>query len=272
MAMLMHGVLPLDVDFKHNAAKYSQIEKRRDPEEVERARLAHVVAFFVPQGASGDTDLMTRLGTFYYQITVLHKRKAIVIISHADEISGDEDRKEILNEICQKLSIDSANVFFLENYVDTKDKQFHVDKAVLRILLAMISRADDFLTFDRLNPSPSPFPANPNSPNPSYRSDYTAKEPQSPSSKGKETASKSSAAKTTTQSPKAKKPPTPPPSDSGLEDFLEKLPEAFRSKLAGILQDEEIEDEETLRMMTPESWKSLGLKMGEIVKIQNALN
>ncbi len=37
--------------------------------------------------------------------------------------------------------------------MDTKDKKFNVDKNVLRILLAMVSRADDFLSFNRLNPS-----------------------------------------------------------------------------------------------------------------------
>lgn len=44
-------------------------------------------------------------------------------------------------------------MFFLENYVDTRDKKFEVDKQVLRILLAMVQRADDFLAYDRLNPS-----------------------------------------------------------------------------------------------------------------------
>lgn len=45
-----------------------------------------------------------------------------------------------------------TDVFFLENYVDTKDKQFRVDKNVLRILWALLQRANDFLSFSKLNP------------------------------------------------------------------------------------------------------------------------
>jgi hypothetical protein len=160
MALLMHGLLPADVDFKHLACNYSTIKGRRSPPQEEFLRRAHVVAFFVPQGAASDSGLMASLGVQYYKITVEHKRKAIVVISHADEISGAEERAEVQNDICRQLSIDSSNVFFLENYVDTKIKMFYVDKGVIRVLLAMISRSDDFLTFDRINPTECPFPAN----------------------------------------------------------------------------------------------------------------
>jgi len=244
MPMMMHGVLTYDVDFKHDPAKFSDVQNKRSPHEEEFGRRAHVVAFFVPQGAAGDTALMASLATFFYEITVVHKRKAIVIISHADEISGEDERADVLSDICQKLSIDSSSVFFLENYVDTKVKQFHVDKSVLRILLAMISRADDFLTYDRLNPTVSPYP--------------------------KSTAIVSHIPKpTTTYSPGKGKAPVEASEDE-LEAILAKLPEALRLKLDPILKEEEIDDAETFKAITPDGWKGLGLKMGDVVKIGNA--
>jgi len=164
--------------------------------------------------------------------------------------------------VCQKLSIDSSSVFFLENYVDTKVKQFYVDKGVLRILLAMICRADDFLTFDRLNPSVCPFPANP----------YGNLNLDSPAA--------------SSSSPKANIKPEAPPSPSQREttpvaksisshkkqwQFIEKLPDTMRERVAQKLQEEEIDDDETLMSMTMESWRALDFKMGEITKIMNAL-
>jgi len=61
MALMMYGLLPPEVDFKHLACTYNTIRGRRSSAQEECARRAHVVAFFVPQGASGDTDLMNRL-------------------------------------------------------------------------------------------------------------------------------------------------------------------------------------------------------------------
>eukprot|EP00026_Physarum_polycephalum_P008559 Phypoly_transcript_08647.p1 GENE.Phypoly_transcript_08647~~Phypoly_transcript_08647.p1 ORF type:complete len:186 (-),score=30.75 Phypoly_transcript_08647:329-886(-) len=158
---MMYGLMPIDVDFKHNAAHYNTIRGRRSSPQEEFERQAHVVAFFVPQGSAADSEVMNRLAGCLYKITVEHKRKAIVIISRADEIPGEEDKADVLENVCQALSIDSSNVFFLENYVGTKDKQFTVDKNVLRILLAMVARADDFLMFNKLNPIMCPFEKNP---------------------------------------------------------------------------------------------------------------
>lgn len=90
-----------------------------------------------------------------------------MIISHIDEVA-EEDREAILDDACHALAIDSnsiltiayfiffdrcTDVFFLENYTDTKVKQFHLDKMILRILLALLSRADDFISYDAMNPS-----------------------------------------------------------------------------------------------------------------------
>jgi uncharacterized protein YegL len=265
MAMMLHGMLPYSIDFKHDAARFADVEGKRNSEEEEFNRRAHVVAFFVPQGAAGDSDLMQRLSGFFYHISVEHRRKVIVIISHADEISGEEERKEILGDVCQKLSIDSSSVFFLENYVDTKVKQFHVDKSVLRILLAMINRADDFLTFDRLNPTPSPCPKHPGT---SYAPPSPQLSPPEPKGKSPQLSPE----------PKGKSPqlsPDPkgksPQKSGGLEAILEKLPETLRQKLDGILKEEEIDDEESFRSMNGNGWKSLGLKMGDVIKIENAL-
>ena len=70
---------------------------------------------------------MASLGVQYYKITVEHsmcqiscrfcflilyaERKAIVVISHADEISGAEERAEVQNDICRQLSIDSSSIY-----------------------------------------------------------------------------------------------------------------------------------------------------------------
>jgi len=275
IALMMYGLLPPEVDFKHLACTYNTIKGRRSTEEEEFNRRAHVVAFFVPQGAASDTDLMVSLAQLYYKITVEHKRKAIVIISHSDEIAGDEDKNEVLSDVCQKLSIDSANVFFLENYVDVKDKQFYVDKGILRILLAMISRADDFLTFDRLNPTECPFPKNPQS----GRSE--PKEVSSPKQeKGKAASQQQEKGKSPQQEkgkPKQEESVTKGMSKVAITKqiqkwkFLDNLAEPLRSKVAEVLKEEEIDDDETLLGMKQESWKSLGFKMGEIFKIEAAI-
>jgi len=270
IALMMYGLLPPEVDFKHLACSYGTVKGRRSSEEVELNRRAHVVAFFVPQGAASDRDLMESLATHYYKITVEHKRKAIVIISHADEIAGDEDKNEVQADVCRKLSIDSANVFFLENYVDVKDKQFYIDKGILRILLAMIVRADDFLTFDRLNPTESPFPKNP-----------VRSEPQEPPQKQEK--GKTASPQQERASPQQERAsPQKESISKGLSKvaitkqiqkwkFLDRLQEPLRSKVAEVLKEEEIDDDDTLLGMKQDSWKSLGFKMGEILRIESAI-
>jgi hypothetical protein len=93
-----------------------------------------VVAFFVPQGTVGDSTVMNQLSECLYQITVQHsmfashpplplpspsppsltsqtlERKSIVIISHADEIPGQEERNQVMEDVCQALSIDNSSI------------------------------------------------------------------------------------------------------------------------------------------------------------------
>jgi len=172
--------------------------------------------------------------------------------------------------VCRKLSIDSANVFFLENYVDVKDKQFYIDKGILRILLAMIVRADDFLTFDRLNPTESPFPKNP-----------VRSEPQEPPQKQEK--GKTASPQQERASPQQERAsPQKESISKGLSKvaitkqiqkwkFLDRLQEPLRSKVAEVLKEEEIDDDDTLLGMKQDSWKSLGFKMGEILRIESAI-
>jgi len=280
LALLMYGLMPPDVDFKHNAAHYQTIRGRRSTPEEEFARQAHVVAFFVPQGAASDSTMMASLSNCLRIITVEHKRKAIVIISHADEVPAEDDRKIIQSDICQALSIDSSSVFFLENYIDTKDKQFLVDKNVLRILLAMVSRADDFLKFDRLNPIMCPFERNPHL---GGSSTYISSPPQSPSPAKENTRAEPAAKPSPKPSPKvdtkssqgkgspAPKAPVKVQESSFIDDFIEKLPEALRDRMRIKLDEEAIDDEETLRAVDEKDWKDAGFKIGDIKKIQKVL-
>jgi hypothetical protein len=283
LALCMHGLMPTDVDFKHNPAYYSTIGGRRNSADEEFKRRAHVVAFFVPQGVVGDSAVMDRLAECLYQITVQHKRKAIVIISHADEIPGEEERKQVMEDVCQALSIDNSSVFFLENYVNSKVKQFHVDKNVLRILLAMICRADDFLCFNKLNPIICPFPANgmtsttiPSTPpSPKVRSETPTNE-RSRSASNSTSTSTTPSPKSTPKSAASKPAPAPAkpksaPKQDFFEDFIEKLPENLRDRMKLTLEEEAIEDEETVKAMTADDWKSAGFKIGEVKKIEKAL-
>jgi len=284
LALLMYGLMPFEIDFKHNATRYQTVRGHRSTPEEEFRRQAHVVAFFVPQGVAGDSDVMNRLANCLKIITVDHKRKAIVIISHADEVPAPEDRKVIQEDVCNALSIDGSSVFFLENYVDTKDKQFNVDKNVLRILLAMIYRADDFMCYDRLNPIVCPFENNPHgrtggstmisspvlSP---VKPEPVKPEPvkSSPKVEREKPSQKPAAATVKGGGSPAQKPKPAPVERNYIDDFLDKLPDTFRDSVRIKLEEEAIDDEETIKSMTADDWRNAGFKLGDIKKIQKAL-
>jgi uncharacterized protein YegL len=111
------------------------------------AQRMHVVAFFVHP--SLDEATMELLVTYYTKITTDKKSKVIIIISHSDTVLETDRRAQMHNDVCKRFSIDPSNVFFLENYVDVKDKQFNIDRNVLRILLALIDKADEFVAIQR---------------------------------------------------------------------------------------------------------------------------
>lgn len=72
LALVMHGVMPTSVEFHEKSIFYADIEGCRSLDTEEKLRQAHVVAFFIPQGAVIDSDQMSTLATVYTEITVRH--------------------------------------------------------------------------------------------------------------------------------------------------------------------------------------------------------
>jgi hypothetical protein len=139
----------LSVENKHVTAvayKMKGGEVKYSPQQALAMKM-HVVAFFVPP-TSDDTTLEFLL-PFYEKITSENKYKAVIVIAHSDTVLETDRRTEIHNAVCQKFSAPPSSVFFLENYLDTKDKQFNVDKNVIRVLFALLNTAEEFIASQR---------------------------------------------------------------------------------------------------------------------------
>jgi hypothetical protein len=156
ISLLVHGIMPLDITFKTHAVKYSDVNGRRASPAEEWKQRIHLVAFFVPQGIV-DSAAMDKLAEVYTDLTVELKRKAVVVIAHADELEGNNDRMQVSQDICKKLAIGNSSVYFLENYVSAKEKQFLLDKQIIQIILASLNYANDFLIYERQNPIVNPY-------------------------------------------------------------------------------------------------------------------
>jgi len=57
-----------------------------------------------------------------------------------------------------------------------------------------------------------------------------------------------------------------------LVAFVNHLPDILREKVQTILEEEAIDDDETLDAMKKDDWKKLGFKLGEIKKIEKAFS
>jgi len=66
-------------------------------------------------------------------------------------------------------------------------------------------------------------------------------------------------------------PASTPVAKCSMADFLNKLPDELKARVAQALQDECIDDDETLHDINYEMWKSMGFKVGEVVKIEKAM-
>jgi len=108
--------------------------------------------FFVPHAVVNIVDDMNILQKAYSQITITEHRKAVVVISRIDELIGDDEREKVKQKVVSAFKIEPSLVYFLENYTKSVDKDFRVDKNILRILHAMLKAADGYYGLKITNP------------------------------------------------------------------------------------------------------------------------
>eukprot|EP00026_Physarum_polycephalum_P003795 Phypoly_transcript_03809.p1 GENE.Phypoly_transcript_03809~~Phypoly_transcript_03809.p1 ORF type:complete len:729 (+),score=91.53 Phypoly_transcript_03809:75-2261(+) len=143
MAINLHDLSGLDDDnFKEEELRQYLAGLAGEDGSFTLAQQMHSVAFFVHP--SPNEAVMEFLLKFYTQIS--KKCKAVILIGHSDTVLENERRVEIHKTVCRKFAIDPSNVFFLENYVDVKEKHFNVDRNILRIILALLHNAEEFLS------------------------------------------------------------------------------------------------------------------------------
>lgn len=157
--LILEGVMPPDTDILNNKkVLFSDVAHKRSPPEEERKRRIHAVIFVVPAGVQSDTlkamaklyaDVTIKYSENHFLLSILYshfaERKAIVVISQVDLFPNEDERETLRDQVCQGFSIDSSLVHYLQNYVDAKDKVFHIDKNVVQVFLAALSACDDFL-------------------------------------------------------------------------------------------------------------------------------
>jgi len=239
LPMILEGVLPPDEDILNNKRVcFSQIVGRRSSPEEERKRRISTVVFFVPSGVV--TDVLEKLADLYADVTIKYKRKAVVVISKIDLCPSDEEKKEVLNAVCTAFAIDSSSVFFLQNYVDAKNKLFQVDTGILEIIVAALKGCDDFQLLAASTNIQPLFPA--------------TSSPRKPSNSKKVDVPQKSAVIT-----------------APMDQFINLLPAEMRSFVKEKLESEEITDIEMLSNLSVELWKMMGMRVVHIAAIQAAL-
>eukprot|EP00741_Cyanophora_paradoxa_P012803 tig00020629_g12367.t1 len=166
MALMLHGALPLQWPMEECVTAEglrAALEARGQRLQADPSRKIHAVVFIVSYSELDlRSETLDRFAALFRAATLALKRKAVVAISQVDRLGGDvEVLAEYRQKLCALLAISEANVFTLENYCDTKDKSFGIDRAVYRIALAAVRAANDFLCMEANGPVPCPFPLAP---------------------------------------------------------------------------------------------------------------
>eukprot|EP00741_Cyanophora_paradoxa_P012805 tig00020629_g12369.t1 len=163
MALMLHGALPLQWPMEECVTVEglrAALEARGQRLQADPSRKIHAVVFIVSYSELDlRSETLDRFAALFRAATLALKRKAVVAISQVDRLGGDaEVLAKYRQKLCALLAISEASVFTLENYCDTKDKSFGIDRAVYRIALAAVRAANDFLCMEANTAVPCPFP------------------------------------------------------------------------------------------------------------------
>eukprot|EP00741_Cyanophora_paradoxa_P012802 tig00020629_g12366.t1 len=162
MALMLHGALPLQWPMEECVTAEglrAALEARGERLQADPSRKIHAVVFIVSYSELDlRSETLDRFAALFRAATLALKRKAVVAISQVDRLGGDaEVLAEYRQKLCALLAISEANVFTLENYCDTMDKSFQIDRTVYKIALAAVRAADDFVNMELDAPVPCPF-------------------------------------------------------------------------------------------------------------------
>jgi len=153
-------------------------------------------------------------------------------------------KKSLIKNVVDEFSIDSSLIFPLQNYVNTNNKVFELDKNIITIALAALRACDDFQALEISTKILPLFPVTPVG----AGSTQLSSSPVSP-----------------------KKEQVTSGSSSVIEKFISLVPTEMQSTVRDKLKAEDI-DGENLQIMTPELWGMMGFKVGQIASLQKALD
>jgi len=147
-------------------------------------RRIHCVLVFMPWTVLDSPAIVNALSRNLSICTTSYKVNPLIIVTRSSQAGGEKEQEAVRAKISNRFSVQSGNVYMIDNYTNEQDKNMGLDKKTLDILQRAILSCRTFHTFYKKtlltdiqsNPPPQQNPQTPQRP----QNPQTPQRPQNP--------------------------------------------------------------------------------------------
>ncbi|KAJ3341444.1 hypothetical protein HDU93_004845 [Gonapodya sp. JEL0774] len=160
VGLMLDGILKPNTQVVGKVIKYDDLQLQRDAADIERSRMIHVMVLAIPQATVESSEEMRAFIDIYKKVAHVFKRPVVIAVTYMDEVASLDESENVLKRVAKEFGIGRRLICPIRNYFSEKEKDFEMDRRLMRLLYTCLNEASTFLTREHFTPAKSQFPVN----------------------------------------------------------------------------------------------------------------